>query len=714
MTALGRASGEHVQCAATMDQKPGKHDARQLWGASVWRGSLGWLGCVMALVVALAASLAASATGSGLPDGRGWELVSSSQKDGGDVMGDPARVRVASDGTAVDYSSLREFGDSAGGGIATEYMAVRSPAAGGQGWVTHGIIPSQAALTYKAVLNGFEPRYEQDLSPDASTGVLFAWRPLTSDPLVANVANLYLRTDLLAAGGGQYTLITSCPLCLGPLGPERLVSDPIMVAATPDLRHILFESGLDLAPGASGGALKLYQWDAPTRQLSLAGVLPDGRGAPDSAAGVGHGRFAHRHAISDDGRKVFFEASPVGVRNVYMRLDESTTVQLNRSELTGAPDTPQTAQYGDASADGSRVFFTTDERLTDDAPTDVTTKLYVYDTTKPDSDPHNLTYIADFASAVVGASADGHTVYFADTDQLVSGLAPLKYTEGLFVWHDGQIGFVADVPDDDAFYLTESGLGKTARVSPSGDVAFLSSEPKGANVEGSCPTRGTRACDMLYVYRSASRSLSCASCSAEGAPPSAGVLGVFVEGAGGSAVTGHLNRTLTDDGHRVFFTTADALVPEDVNGKDDAYEYDVLSGTVSLISSGRSTSDAYFMETTPNGNDAYFVTREQLVGWDRDSNYDLYDARVGGGFREPTPIASACTGEDCLPSIPLPQLGPAPSELSHSAGNVPKPLRGKPKRCRRGFARKRVHGKVRCIKRSRGSISHARRARSKR
>ena len=613
----------------------------------------------------------------GLGDCRAFELVSAVDKNGGDVMGDPTRVRVADDGGAAAYASLSEFGDSAGGGIATEYMAVRSPGVDGQGWVTHGILPEQPALPFQAVTSGFEARYEQDLSPDLDKGVLFSWSPLTEDPLVANVANLYLRDDLRTPGGGNYSLVTGCPLCIGPIPLEKQWADPIMVASTPNLDHVLFESELDLAPGASGGSMKLYEWDAASQEVSLAGVLPNGEGALDSAAGTGHGRWEHRHAISEDGSKVFFVAAPAGVQNLYIRLNGTSTVQLNVPEVTeGAPGIPASATFGDASVDGSRVFFTTTERLTNDAPTDGSSKLYMYDTTKPD---HNLTFLSpglgpNGVDGVVGASADGSTVYFSDSVQILPGLPPLKYTKGMFVWHEGQVSFVAGIPGEDQLLLTETALGKSARVSPSGDLAFLSDEPTAFNPEGVCPPSGTHACDMLYVYSIASHRLSCASCNRSGAPATAGVLGVFNVGVGGSAVSGHLNRFLTDDGQKVFFTTTDALVPEDVNGKYDVYEYDVATEKVSLVSSGVGTSDSYFMETTPSGNDAYFTTQQRLVGWDRDSNYDLYDARVNGGFPEPTLEPPPCASGDCrsLPSAP-PVFDPPASNTLNGTANLPAP-----------------------------------------
>lgn len=678
-------------------------------------GALVRLACVAWTAGAIAAGPAAAASAVQLPDGRGYELVSAAEKNGGDVMPDQSRIRVANDGSAVTFSSLTGFGDVVGGGIATEYMAVRSPSSGGQGWVTHGITPVQQALTYKAVLNGFEPRYQQRLSPDLFTGVVFAWRPLTDNPFVANLANLYLRQDLRTPGGGSYTLVSDCPLCISPFGLDELDSTPQMLASTPDFSHVLFESALNLAPGASGTGVKLYQWEKATQAVSLVGVFPDGRPAPDSAAGTGHGPFTHPHAISTDGRKAFFMADqPAGVTNVYMRLDGTTTIKLNRSERT-SPDTAQSARYADSSVSGSRVFFTSNEMLTDDAPNTGGDKLYMYDATKPDDDPHNLEFLnvdnepdptSNVVERVVGASADGRTVYFASTSQLVAGLPQPSQHAAMYAWHDGTIHFVALLPLQDEDDLAD-GTGKRARVSPSGDLVYLSTEPIGPDGydHGSCSDKVTGACAQVYVYRIATQELRCASCNPSGAPGTSNAQTLVVEGAGGSALTGHLSRIVTDDGRRVFFTTRDALVAEDVNGRLDAYAFDTETGTVGLLSSGTSTSDSYFMETTPSGDDAYFATRERLVGWDRDDNYDLYDARVGGGFPEPPPVFAPCLGDDCRGAVgSAPAAGTAASAVVKSAGNLGEHLRSRrsaKRRCRTGHTRKKVRGRVRCIRRRR-------------
>jgi Domain of unknown function (DUF4143) len=73
-----------------------------------------------------------------------------------------------------------------------------------------------------------------------------------------------------------------------------------------------------------------------------------------------------------------------------------------------------------------------------------------------------------------------------------------------------------------------------------------------------------------------------------------------------------------------------------------------VNGKASLISSGRSSSDALFVEATPSGSDVFFTTRQQLVGIDTDEATDLYDARAGGGIAAQSPSAqAACGGEAC-------------------------------------------------------------------
>ena len=165
----------------------------------------------------------------------------------------------------------------------------------------------------------------------------------------------------------------------------------------------------------------------------------------------------------------------------------------------------------------------------------------------------------------------------------------------------------------------------------------------------------------------------------------------------------HLTQALTDDGRRVFFTTGEPLLPEDTNSKNDVYQYDVPTGALHLVTSGQDPSDSYFLEASSDGSDVFFVTRERLVGWDDDTSYDLYDARVGGGFPEPAAPAPRCSGSACQGGAgPQPAASRVGSNLDGSGdlAAVLKPHRAK-RVCKRGFVKKRVRGNRRCVKRAR-------------
>ena len=68
-----------------------------------------------------------------------------------------------------------------------------------------------------------------------------------------------------------------------------------------------------------------------------------------------------------------------------------------------------------------------------------------------------------------------------------------------------------------------------------------------------------------------------------------------------------------------------------------------------LLSSGTSDASSFYFDNTPSGSDALFVTSQQLVPTDTDGAYDIYDARVDGGFPAPKPPPPPCVGESCKP-----------------------------------------------------------------
>jgi hypothetical protein len=713
------------------------------------------LAAAVVLAAAAIAGVAASAMAATLPDGRGYELASPIDKNGGDVIADPTRTRAAIDGNAVAFVSLTGFGDAIGTGITSEYVSRRDGTPGTSGWSTHAILPKLDPSSPDTVTSGLDSFYGWEFSSDLSQAVLRTYTNLSGDPNVVNVGNLYLRDDLLSPGNGSYTLLTACPAC-SVSGPLENDEPPSFADATPDFGHVIFEARSNLVPEATGGAFKLYEWDHGT--LRLAGVLPDGSLPDRSMAGGGafRGKYT-QHTISADGSKIFFTVAPDGSTtsgDLYMRVDHTSTVKLNDSERTdcagdptcggdGIPDlvpdpSPQPAQFQAATADGSKVFFTTSDALTDDASG---TDLYMYDTTKPASDPHNLTMISPdnepadgldpAVDGVVGTSADGSYVYFVAQGQLVlNAPAIVPGGDGIYVWHAGAVHYIGTLADrgDDALGVdvaanTTYGLGQlAARVTPDGThLAFTSHS--GIGLTGydqntpACDASERGPCTEVYLYNATTDALSCVSCNPSGAPATSSANFTQSGVLGPTAQLSHLGHPLSDDGRYLFFTTGERLLPDDRNGKKrDAYEYDSVTGQLHLISSGRSLDDSFFLDATPDGRNVFFATREQLVGWDTDNAYDIYDARVSGGFSEPVRPPQECVGDACRG--PLGSTPPAALPLSSvfftgndNVKSVPKP-KPKPKKCRKGTVRKRVHGKVKCVKKKKPKAHRsARRAR---
>jgi DNA-binding beta-propeller fold protein YncE len=143
-------------------------------------------------------------------------------------------------------------------------------------------------------------------------------------------------------------------------------------------------------------------------------------------------------------------------------------------------------------------------------------------------------------------------------------------------------------------------------------------------------------------------------------------------------------RYLSDDG-RLYFNSPDALVAQDVNGKTDVYQYEPdgigdchdSGGCVGLISSGTGTGASAFLDADENGHDVFFMTANRLVATDTDSTFDIYDARVCEAS-SPCIVAKAPTNEECSstsacrePSVSPPAgAQPPASTATGSSGNI--------------------------------------------
>ncbi|MHB8240695.1 MAG: hypothetical protein ACYDHN_01770 [Solirubrobacteraceae bacterium] len=434
-------------------------------------------------------------------------------------------------------------------------------------------------------------------------------------------------------------------------------SNMALVGASSDFSVVYFEYYGTLVPedaprqpvvaGGNTQAWGLYEWREG--RLKAAGLLPSGEEDPDGveAAAIGE-NFLNVNGsdfdnqVSASGNTALFvspapEAQKARAPQLYARLDGKTTVLISRSDITGQPSLKGPAavnglgeghagSFAFGSPDGSRVFFASEEQLTSEAPADTSLKEYQYDVTAG-----TLTYLPGVTAPILASSSDGSTLAFDDTSSHKNKLA-------IFANH--QITDITPLPNP-----TEEGVPSeeelyVAPVRLAGStLVFQTDSPiVGFN-------NGNEDLSQVYRYDPSTDGLSCVSC-----PPP----GQLPQGAANLSNNDfhhltHLvvdDRGVSEDGSEIFFDTPDALVPEDQNGVRDVYEWH--NGRISLISAGTGSDASFLLDNSASGDDVFFATKDNLLGADTDGSYDVYDARVGGGFPAVS-STSSCSG-GCHPT----------------------------------------------------------------
>lgn len=120
---------------------------------------------------------------------------------------------------------------------------------------------------------------------------------------------------------------------------------------------------------------------------------------------------------------------------------------------------------------------------------------------------------------------------------------------------------------------------------------------------------------------------------------------------------------LSADGRYLLFDSPDRLVDEDENDVRDVYlwDRDGSDGQLQLVTSGQGSTPSWALDLSPDGVNAFFLTREALVSGDQDGAYDVYTARIGEGF--PEAPDESCVGEACRDAvIPDPPRGSVGSD----------------------------------------------------
>lgn len=664
-----------------------------------------------------------------LPDCRAYELVSPVYKQGAFV----SPFAVSPEGTRVIAGSLGVFGDAEGDtlgqgthvpGAAYEFIRDTS------GWVTASLGPPRSLFFSNGLF---------DASADLDSTLWELGRRRVSSPGVPEEA-----TECPALPGEEETQpegVTGFYL-ERPIGVftkiGRATPAPCTVNATQykylgaskDLSRVLFSA----SPGVrwpfdetQGEGSTLYEYTGveqpdearvPT-MVGVEGSVGSSKlisrcgtrlGSSSLENGV-HGSVYN--AISAGGARIFFtavgtdeaggcEGPPVGELFAREELPlvggelppaNMATVPLSEpgmeasgGEACGAclkGEELRNAVFQGASLDGSKVFFSTEQRL---LPGAEGMNLYEYDF-DPTAAGNRVTLVSGGAGdpelqGVARISEDGSRAYFVAKNRLTVtpngvGSSAVAGEDNLYVYREGNTSFVATLlaadarawaPADDRPVLASS----TGEFVVFTSVADLTGEgAMGVQVFQYDAATGVlvRASIGQNGYNKDGRASVAGSTISNGFPAGYSYAGTD------SPTTA--NSAQAPANGAVFFSSPDALTSHALGDQRDFLEqlvpnvYEYRNGQVHLLSDGQ---DAFAVNSgpsvelagsDPSGGDVFFLTADPLIASDGDTQQDLYDAHVEGGFSTSS-FTSACSGESCRGALaaapPLSPLGGSATE----------------------------------------------------
>lgn len=670
-----------------------------------------WISALACALATLAlTALVGAGTASALPPGYSYQMVSAVDKNGDGVGGGlfEAGGRASADGSRFLYGVPNGFGDTEIPGHSSGALATR----GADSWTSHVLNPFHVSMTgpYTPVALATSPDLTKSIWASNADPVSRAARPREDFWLRDNYADTWqLLTVDPAPGGAPYVESPG-------FQPARVVD------ATPDFGAILFETRAELTADAVGledSLSKLYRWEAG--QVTLEGQIPSvppgpGGEVPAAVSAGGKGGVLNENFISDDGKTSFFTLEDgIGeTEGLLYRRDANGTVLVAAEENPEQVLAPGPTVFRGASADGSRVFFTSQEELlSGDQLGD--RDLFMYTAGPDPAVESNLTRLSvdgapdDGTSAqvegVLGISQDGHRVYFSARGQVIDG-GPTSPEVKIFLWDDSSgtpiVKYVAGLDEGGSSGLWSPTAGtERRRVTVDGSRLMFTSSDEGLTAD---TTAGVR---QAFMYDAASSTpLSphniCLSCGPSGPATSE----VTTQGETSAlALPLERRRWLSADGTKAIFQTATGLLPTDTNEVQDVYMWD--DGSIYLISSGRDSFKSVFLDADLDAGNVFFTTKERLLGRDHDAAVDVYAATTEPAMAEPAGPARECVGDEC--QLPAGLSGPAPSAATKDyvgTGNVKGARRGKAKRCKAVKAG-RVRGKHGC----KGKKSHSKRNR---
>ncbi|HEX5990359.1 MAG TPA: hypothetical protein VFY75_09120 [Solirubrobacterales bacterium] len=416
---------------------------------------------------------------------------------------------------------------------------------------------------------------------------------------------------------------------------------------------VFFETKEQLVSADTDSFTDLYARDMTAEETALVSA-----GEPGCQPGCGNGGFeVSRRGISADGAFAYFitaeslsAADTDSASDIYARdLEGDTTSLVSAGSCAGCGNGGAVPIFHGSSADGTRVFFSSEEKLVE-TDTDSATDVYARDL------PAGPTILIsagseDVTASFAAASSDGTHVFFTSAEEL---LGPDEDTANdVYEWTGGTLQLITSAPCS-----SFCGANFDAVSADSTQVLFSTA---GALVPEDEDTN-----DDIYRQEVGG-----------GAP----VLVSRGEDACLSCWNGDFDARFneaSDDASRVVFTTAEPILAADNDNlveEDDIYMRDVEAETSSLITIAPSycplkagNCGATFVGSSEDGLHVFFRTVERFTLEDGDNEADVYERFLGEDpSEEVTRLVS--TGND--PNL---DLGPAPPVLTGTDPESPGPV----------------------------------------
>jgi DNA-binding beta-propeller fold protein YncE len=543
--------------------------------------------------------------------GRSFEQVTPVDKGTGVTLDRNGLFQAGPGGSGLVYSASAaiESPDTESAPVQSRFLSTRT----GEGWQLKPLDPPQlGGKTQSVYLNGTIA-----VSEDMSHALVVSAKKLTA-AAVEGEGNLYLRDTET----GSYRLIVTGPRSFydGTSG----LGEKIYFGGSPDFSTVYFSSTYQFTPDAPVGGVKLYRWSGGN--LSLSSRSADG--SPAASIYIDNIGPVVRRYVSKDGRRAYYATAGSLEEGVYLAETGKPPVPISVSQRPGDPDTVQPGMVLNVSGNGRYAFFLDFGAALTEEGTGSGSDIYRYD-----ADTGALTFVAaDGFGIDYAASEDGSAILFSE------GFGgPTK------LWRNGS---VQSLPGSTLLNVTDA-----IEISSNGRYVAITSYAPLTSDENlnpqACPDDpagfyGGR-CWEIYRYDADTTETVCVSCAKDGSRP-AGPVNLINTTFELSAYEPHF---VTNSG-AVYFDTPTRLVGTDTNGARDVYEYS--DGAAHLVSPGDQPVAAEFVDIAREGEDVFFTTAQRLVPADVDDQVDQYDARVGGGIASQQALKASppeCSGEVC-------------------------------------------------------------------